>query len=215
VAAVLDPVAPHTPASIRSSLRPLLRSAWQRVFGSEIDPRLDALATPQAAALRGRAAIANTRLAYAHHEQVLAGPRWVALAARGARPQRPLWASTGVKDPAYPDTRYVVDLVAPGVVNTMPEHTLRAVADHGEVVGDTIRDQDDDARQVLKQLQALGIDYDEVVQTLEQNAVAAFDASWTQLGAHLAGALRAAQLRRADAGRRQLARLHNAAADSR
>jgi transaldolase len=162
-------------------------------FDSEVDPRLDALATPQAAALRGRAAIANARLAYAHHEQVLAGPRWAALAAAGARPQRPLWASTGVKDPAYPDTRYVVDLVAPGVVNTMPEHTLRAVADHGEVPEDSIRGHYDDARQVLQALRAVAIDYDEVVQALEANAVAAFDTSWTQLATHLDSALRAAQ----------------------
>lgn len=160
---------------------------------SEVDPRLDALGTPQAAALRGQAAIANARLAYAHHEQVLAGPRWAALAAAGARPQRPLWASTGVKDPAYPDTRYVVDLVAPGVVNTMPEHTLRAVADHGEIPADSIHGHDEDARQVLEALDALGIDYDEVVRTLEDDAVAAFDASWTQLGTNLDGVLRAAQ----------------------
>jgi transaldolase len=158
---------------------------------SEVDPRLDALGTPEAAALRGRVAIANARLAYAHHQRVLSTPRWAALAAAGAHPQRPLWASTGVKDATYPDTRYVVDLVGPGVVNTMPEHTLRAVADHGEVVADSIRGHDQDASQVLEALRALGIDYDDVVQTLETDGVAAFDASWTRLRTHLAGALRA------------------------
>ena len=90
-------------------------------------------------ALRGQAAIANARLAYEAYEEVFASDRWKALAAAGAKPQRPLWASTGVKDPAYDDTRYVVDLVAPGVVNTMPEATLDAVADHGVVRGDTVR----------------------------------------------------------------------------
>ena len=100
---------------------------------TEVDGRLDKIGTAAAAALRGRAAIANARLAYQHYERMLSSPRWAALAAAGARPQRPLWASTSVKDPAYPDTRYVTDLVAPGVVNTMPEATLRAVADHGEI----------------------------------------------------------------------------------
>ena len=112
---------------------------------SEIDARLDALGTDEAAALRGTAAIANARLAYQHYEAVFAGERWEALAAAGARPQRPLWASTGVKDPAYDDTRYVVDLVAPGTVNTMPEDTLRAVADHGVVTADSITGAYDDA----------------------------------------------------------------------
>ena len=99
---------------------------------TEVDSRLDKIGTGEAAALRGRAAIANARLAYQHYERVFSSPRWAALAAAGARPQRPLWASTSVKDPAYPDTRYVTDLVGPGVVNTMPEATLRAVAGHGQ-----------------------------------------------------------------------------------
>ena len=106
---------------------------------TEVDARLDKIGTAAAAALRGRAAIANARLAYQHYEQMLASPRWAALAAAGARPQRPLWASTSVKDPAYPDTMYVTKLVAPGVVNTMPEATLRAVADHGQIPADSIR----------------------------------------------------------------------------
>jgi transaldolase len=156
---------------------------------AEVDSRLDKIGTAAAAELRGRAAIANARLAYQHHEQVLSSPRWARLQAAGARPQRPLWASTSTKDPAYPDTRYVVDLVAPGVVNTMPEATLRAIANHGEVPADSVRARYDDAQQVLDGLRALGIDYDDVVQTLEDDGVAKFDASWDQLGEQLAATL--------------------------
>ena len=157
---------------------------------AEVDSRLDKIGTAEAAELRGRAAIANARLAYQHYEQVFSSPRWARLQAAGARPQRPLWASTSTKDPAYPDTRYVVDLVAPGVVNTMPEATLRAGADHGEVPADSVRARYDDAQEVLDRLRALGIDYDDVVQTLEDDGVAKFDASWDQLGARLAATLR-------------------------
>ena len=148
---------------------------------SEIDSRLDKIGTDEAAALRGRAAIANARLAYQHYEEVFGGERWKALAAAGAHPQRPLWASTGVKDPAYPDTRYVVDLVAPGTVNTMPEDTLRAVADHGEVTGDTVTTAYADARAVLDGLAAVGVDYDDVVAVLEREGVEKFEASWAEL----------------------------------
>ncbi|MGO9669151.1 MAG: transaldolase family protein, partial [Streptosporangiaceae bacterium] len=158
---------------------------------TEIDSRLDKIGASEAAALRGRAAIANARLAYQHYERVFSAPRWAALAAPGARPQRPLWASTSVKDPAYPDTRYVTDLVAPGVVNTMPEATLRAVADHGQVPADSIHGHYDEAQQVLGQLQAVGIGYDEIMQGLEDDAVAKFDAAWEQLGEQLAATLRA------------------------
>jgi transaldolase len=157
---------------------------------AEVDSRLDKIGTAEAAELRGRAAIANARLAYQHYEQVFSSPRWARLQAAGARPQRPLWASTSTKDPAYPDTRYVVDLVAPGVVNTMPEATLRAVADHGEVPADSVRARYDDAQEVLDRLRALGIDYGDVVQTLEDDGVAKFDASWDQLGEQLAATLR-------------------------
>ena len=149
---------------------------------TEVDARLDKLATAEAAELRGRAAVANARVAYQHYERVFASPRWASLRSAGARPQRPLWASTSTKDPAYPDTRYVVDLVAPGVVNTMPEATLRAVADHGEVPVDSIRTEYGDARDVLDALRRLGIDYDDVVQTLEDEGLATFDASWQRLG---------------------------------
>jgi transaldolase len=151
---------------------------------TEVDARLDKIGTA-AAGLRGRAAIANARLAYQHYERMLASPRWAALHAAGARPQRPLWASTSVKDPAYPDTRYVTDLVAPGVVNTMPEATLRAVADHGRIPEDSVRDHYGDARQVLSELEALGIDYGDVTESLESNGLAIFDASWRDLGDQL------------------------------
>jgi transaldolase len=157
---------------------------------TEVDARLDKIGTAAAATLRGRAAIANARLAYQRHEQMLASPRWAALAAAGARPQRPLWASTSVKDPAYPDTRYVTDLVAPGVVNTMPEATLRAVADHGQVPADSVRGHYQDARQVLSQLQELGVDYDDVTASLEEHGLDIFDASWRGLSDQLASALR-------------------------
>jgi len=139
---------------------------------TEVDARLDKIGTAAAGALRGRVAIANARLAYQRYEQMLASPRWAALAAAGARPQRPLWASTSAKDPAYPDTMYVTKLVAPGVVTTMPEATLRAVADHGQIPADSVRDHYQDARQVLSELAAAGVDYDDVTAALEQQATA-------------------------------------------
>jgi len=157
---------------------------------TEVDSRLDKIGTPEAAALRGRAAIANARLAYQHYERVFASPRWKALQELGARPQRPLWASTSTKDPAYSDTRYVVDLVAPGVVNTMPEATLRLVADHGQVPADSVHGTYEESQEVLDQLAALGIDYDEVVQGLEDDGVTKFDGAWQNLGDELASTLR-------------------------
>ena len=123
---------------------------------TETDKRLDKLGSEEAKALRGSAAITNARLAYQHYEKAFDTDRWRALAAAGAHPQRPLWASTGVKDPAYDDTRYVVELVAPGVVNTMPEATLNAVADHGQIRGDTIRPYYGEAQQVLDRLEVSG-----------------------------------------------------------
>ncbi|MCX4884883.1 transaldolase [Streptomyces turgidiscabies] len=154
---------------------------------TEADARLDKIGTTHADELHGRVAIANARLAYQHYERVFSSPRWQALAKAGAHPQRPLWASTSVKDPAYPDTRYVTELVAPGVVNTMPEATLRAVADHGEVPADSVRAHYDDAQQVLDGLRAI---YDDLVQTLEDEGVSKFDASWEQLSEQLAETLR-------------------------
>jgi transaldolase len=148
---------------------------------SEVDARLDKIGTPEALALRGQAAIANARLAYELFEQRSATDRWAALAAAGARPQRPLWASTSTKNPEYKDTMYVTDLVAPGIVNTMPEATLHAVADHGDVRGDTIHGTYDQARKLFEQLAAVGVSYDDVVQVLEDEGVDKFGVSWHQL----------------------------------
>ncbi len=145
---------------------------------TEVDQRLDKLGTPEAARLRGKAAIANARLAYQLYEERFATPRWQALHRAGARPQRPLWASTSTKDPAYPDTMYVTDLVAPGTVNTMPESTLHAMADHGRVRPGTGCSGYEEARQVFTELDGLGIGYQDVVTVLEEEGVAKFAASW-------------------------------------
>ncbi|MFJ8110508.1 transaldolase [Streptomyces sp. NPDC096132] len=148
---------------------------------SEIDKRLTVLGTDEALALKGKAALANARLAYEAYEEVFAGDRWTAPAGAGANKQRPLWASTGVKDPAYKDTLYVDDLVAPGTVNTMPEATLNATADHGVITGDTVTGGYAQARADLAAVAALGISYDEVVTRLEDEGVAKFEAAWEDL----------------------------------
>jgi transaldolase len=148
---------------------------------TEVDKRLDKIGTPEAEALRGKAAIANARLAYELYEQKSATPRWQALQRAGARPQRPLWASTSTKDPAFPDTMYVEELVAPGTVNTMPESTLHAMADHGHVRLGTASSGYDEARQVFVDLDALGIGYEDVVTVLEDEGVAKFAASWQEM----------------------------------
>jgi transaldolase len=148
---------------------------------TEIDKRLDKVGTEDAKALKGKAAVANARLAYQLYEEKFGGERWAALKAAGAKPQRPLWASTGVKDPAYDDTMYVVDLVAPDTVNTMPEPTLQAVHDHGVISGDTVRGNYLDARKVMDDLAVVGVDYDDVVEVLETEGVDKFEQSWTEL----------------------------------
>jgi transaldolase len=148
---------------------------------TEIDKRLDKLGTEEAKALKGRAAVANARLAYQLFEEQFAGDRWASLAASGAKVQRPLWASTGVKDPAYDDTMYVTQLVAEHTVNTMPEPTLQAVHDHGIITGDTVRSHYVEAKAVLDQLAGLGISYDDVVETLEREGLDKFEQSWTEL----------------------------------
>jgi transaldolase len=148
---------------------------------SEIDKRLDKIGTPEATALKGKAAVANARLAYKLYEERFATQRWASLAASGAKVQRPLWASTGVKDPAYEDTMYVDDLIADHTVNTMPEPTLQAVHDHGVIESDSIRGHYADAQSVLDKLAAVGIDYDDVVATLEREGVEKFEVSWTEL----------------------------------
>ncbi len=148
---------------------------------TEYDKRLDAIGTEEATALKSKAAIANARLAYELFEKTFAGERWEALAAQGARKQRPLWASTGVKDPSLPDTLYVTELVVPGTVNTMPEKTMQAFADHGEVKGDQVTGRYDEARATMAALEGVGISYDEVVEVLESEGVDKFDASWAEL----------------------------------
>jgi len=148
---------------------------------TEVDDRLDKIGTPEAAALRGKAAVANARLAYELFEKRTATDRWKALAAKGGQIQRPLWASTSVKDPSFGDTMYVVDLVVADTVNTMPEGTIRATADHGKLLGDTVHGTYDASRQVFADLEKLGIGYDDVVQVLEDQGVQKFEASWTEL----------------------------------
>jgi transaldolase len=155
----------------------------------EVDARLDQLGTPEAARLKGSAALANARLAYQAHEELAATERWQRLARLGARPQRPLWASTGVKNPAYPDTKYVAGLVAPGTVNTMPGPTLEAFADHGQVSADTVTGGYDAARHVLDELTAAGVDFGDVTEYLERDGLAKFEKSWSELGATVAAEL--------------------------
>ena len=157
-----------------------------------VDKRLDAIGTGEAAALRGTIAIANARLAYRIFAETTATDRWQDLAAAGARPQRPLWASTGVKDPSYSDTRYVDELVAPGVVNTMPGATLEAVADHATITGDTVTGGYDEAQDRLDRLAGLGIDLPEVTDELEAQGVQKFDVSWAELLGTVAEGLRGA-----------------------
>jgi transaldolase len=148
---------------------------------SEIDKRLDAIGSPEAGSLRGHAAIANARLAYQLWEQKFADDRWKPLAAAGAHAQRPLWASTGVKDPAYDDTQYVVELVAPDTVNTAPEKTIDAVADHGVIRGNTIAGTYGAASSTFSALEAVGIDTDDVFRVLEEEGVQKFEQSWEEL----------------------------------
>ncbi|RMI46461.1 transaldolase [Streptomyces triticirhizae] len=148
---------------------------------TEIDKRLDAIGTDEARELRGRAALANARLAFQAFEEVIAADRWQTLERAGANVQRPLWASTGVKDPNLPDTLYVTELVAPGTVNTMPEATLRATEDHGEITGNTVAGTYEQARADLDALAKVGVDYDDVVQVLEDEGVEKFETAWVGL----------------------------------
>jgi transaldolase len=156
---------------------------------TEIDKRLNAIGTDEARALRGKAAVANAQLAYQAFEEVVGTARWQELAAAGARVQRPLWASTGVKDPSYSDTMYVTELVAKDTVNTMPGATLEAVADHGVITGDTITGSYAAAAGVLSSLQELGIDYDDVVNLLEVEGLDKFEKSWGDLLGSVTGEL--------------------------
>jgi transaldolase len=154
---------------------------------TEVDRRLGQMAmqmdgkAAELDPLRGQAALANARLAYEIYERMLVSDRWKTLAAAGARPQRLLWASTGVKDKAFSDTRYVTDLVAPDTVNTMPEATLLAVADHGEIRGDAVRGSYAAAHAILETLSRVGLDIEEIANTLEEQGIASFAESWDEL----------------------------------
>lgn len=178
----------HDPRTLHS-----VASFFVSRVDSEIDARLDAIGTGAALAMRGRAGLANARLAYQVFEEMLSSERFRALAELGARPQRPLWASTGVKNPDYPDTLYVDGLVAPLCVNTMPEKTLLAVADHGGDGANTIQGTYDASNEVLDTLADLGIDYDEVVEKLEVEGVKKFEDSWEELLGKLQASLDAAR----------------------
>jgi transaldolase len=149
---------------------------------TEVDKRLEKIGSDEALALRGQAGVANARLAYAAYLDVFAGgERYEALKANGARVQRPLWASTGVKNPDYSDTLYVTELVAPNTVNTMPEKTMRAVADHGEIKGDAVTGRAAEAQAVFDKLEAVGVDLADVFIVLESEGVEKFEKSWQEL----------------------------------
>ncbi|MGH3872714.1 MAG: transaldolase [Pseudonocardiaceae bacterium] len=165
----------HQPAAIAS-----VASFFISRVDTEVDQRLESIGTEPALALRGQAAVANAHLAYAAYQQEFATTRWAQLQEAGARPQRPLWASTGVKNPAYSDTKYVTELITPGVVNTMPEQTLLALADHGEIPGDQVPAEQ--AQRTFDELAGVGIDLDDVFVVLEREGVQKFAASWAELG---------------------------------
>ena len=160
---------------------------------TEVDKRLDKIGSDEAKKMVGKAAIANAQLAYEAYAEVFGTDRWRALADAGAHPQRPLWASTSTKNPAFPDTIYVEELIAPGTVNTMPEPVIFAFEDHGIVRGDTITGSYDDARKVIADLGALGVDMDDVVQVLEDEGVEKFETSWVELLAGVQKSLTAAR----------------------
>ncbi|WP_431221338.1 transaldolase [Leifsonia xyli] len=148
---------------------------------TEVDKRLSAIGTDEAEGLKSKAGIANARLAYEVYEKEFATDRAKQLVEAGANEQRPLWASTGVKDPSLPDTLYVEALVAPNVVNTMPEKTLDATFDHGTITGDTVTGTYAESNDVLNKLADLGISYDDVTETLEREGVDKFVVSWNEL----------------------------------
>jgi transaldolase len=164
------------PAKVRS-----VASFFVSRVDTETDNRLDTIGTDDALALRGKLAIANAKLAYAHYAQAFSGSRWEELAAKGAFTQRCLWASTSTKNPAYRDVLYVEELIGPHTVNTMPEETIKDFQDHGEVRGDTVLENVEEAHELLHQLAAVGIDYDDVVLTLEKEGVQKFSDSFKEL----------------------------------
>jgi len=160
---------------------------------TEVDKRLEAIGSDEAKALRSQAALANARLAYQRYARVIGSERWQDLEQSGANRQRPLWASTSVKDPNLPDTLYVTNLVAPDTVNTMPEATLDAFADHGTLEGDTVTGGYSEAQDVIDRLAALGIEYDDVIAVLEREGVEKFEKSWGELVETIEGQLEKAK----------------------
>jgi len=148
---------------------------------TEADKRLEAIGSKDALALRGKLAVANARLAYEHYRETFSGPRWEFLAAKGANPQRCLWASTSTKNPEYRDVLYVEELIGPDTVNTMPAETIAAFQDHGKVRGDTVEDDVKAAHKLLKELAKVGVDYDDVTETLELEGVEKFADSFAEL----------------------------------
>lgn len=154
---------------------------------TETDKRLDAIGSKDALALRGKLAVANAKLAYEHYREAFSGPRWDFLAGKGANPQRCLWASTSTKNPAYRDVLYVEELIGPETVNTMPEETISAFQDHGEVRGDTVMKGVKKAHALLEDLAKAGVDYDDVVETLELEGVQKFADSFAELLDGVAG----------------------------
>ena len=159
----------------------------------EINKRLDAIGTTDALGIKNKAALANARLAYQLFDQSFAADRWTELAAAGANVQRPLMASTGVKDPALLDTLYVTELVAPQLVNTMPEKTMEAVFDHGVVPANSITNRYEEANMILLAVAACGVDYDDVTELLEREGVEKFIISWNELLESVTGALASAK----------------------
>jgi transaldolase len=154
---------------------------------TEADKRLEAIGSKDALALRGKLAIANAKLAYEHYQDAFSGPRWEFLAGKGANPQRCLWASTSTKNPEYRDVLYVEELIGPDTVNTMPEETIGAFQDHGEVRGDTVTKEVKKAHALLDDLVKVGVDYDDVTKTLELEGVQKFAASFAELLEGVAG----------------------------
>ena len=175
----------HSKAVDLSSIRSVASFFVSRI-DTEVDKRLDVLIesgqhVDEAKALRSKAAVANARLAYQAYEEVFTSERWTPLEAAGAHRQRPLWASTSVKDPNLPDTMYVTELVAPDTVNTMPEATIEATADHGEITSDAVTTNYDDAHHVLDRLEKIGVSYDDVVKVVEDEGVDKFEKSWHEM----------------------------------
>jgi transaldolase len=164
------------PAAVRS-----VASFFVSRVDTETDRRLDAIGTGEALALRGKLAVANAKLAYAHYLDAFSGARWQFLVGKGALSQRCLWASTSTKNPAYRDVLYVEELIGPHTVNTMPEETIRAFQEHGEIRGDTVREDVEGAHRLLEELAEVGVDVDDVTETLEVEGVQKFADSFAEL----------------------------------